>query len=314
MMKGVIIKSTGSWYEVKTDNTIYTARIKGKFRNDTLKLTNPIAVGDFVDISLDLEHNDVMITKIYPRDNYIIRQSPRKKHFHHMIAANVDQVFLVTTLKYPDIKIGFIDRYLLMTAPFDIPTHIIINKSDLYDEEQLKLFQNLQLVYEPLGYHLHLVSSLYDKDLDQLRIILKDKVTLVGGHSGVGKSTLLNAIDKKLQLRTNELSDYSGKGQHTTTFAEMYALDNGGSIIDTPGIKPLAFINMEPLDVAHNFKEMFMLSSKCKYNNCLHQNEPGCAVKEGVANGEVHELRYMNYLQILEDVQDQNYWERNKEM
>ena len=157
-------------------------------------------------------------------------------------------------------------------------------------------------------------SILYDKDLDHLRIILKDKVTLVGGHSGVGKSTLLNAIDKKLQLRTNELSDYSGKGQHTTTFAEMYALDNGGSIIDTPGIKSLAFINMEPLDVAHNFKEMFMLSSKCKYNNCLHQNEPGCAVKEGVANGEVHELRYMNYLQILEDVQDQNYWERNKEM
>ena len=315
MQEGVIVKSTGSWYNVRLkDDTVLKARIQGKFRLKGLKLTNPLAVGDRVMVNVEEGLETAMVVKILNRTNYIVRQSPRKKHFHHLIASNVDQVILVTTINYPMLKPGFIDRFLLMTAPFNIPTIIVFNKSDLYTEEDFMLFEGLKSIYESIGYTVYCVSSLNSENIEGLQEMLKGKVTLVGGHSGVGKSTLLNAIQPDLGLRTQDISDYSGKGQHTTTFAEMFSLTQGGHIIDTPGIKNLAFINMEPIDIAHNFLEFFERSNECKYSDCLHVNEPNCAVKEAVEKNEISELRYINYVGILEEVQDQNYWERNKEL
>ncbi len=316
LKEGIVVRSTGSWYNVKTkEGETIQCRIKGKFRLNGLRVTNPVAVGDKVMYYIENEvENTGMIKKILPRTNYVVRESPRRAHHLHLLASNIEQAIVLVTIKSPLLKPGFIDRFLLMTAPFDIPTYVVVNKADLHEEEDDEVFNGLRYIYNRAGYNAILVSALENKGLDLLKSILKDKITLVSGHSGVGKSTLVNAIEPELDIRTNDVSDYSGKGQHTTTFATMHDLSFGGSIIDTPGIKNLSFNNFEPMDVAHNFKEFFELSKNCRFSNCLHLNEPQCAVKDAIEADEASDLRYFNYLAIMEEVQSQNYWERNKEL
>ncbi|MEM9819786.1 MAG: ribosome small subunit-dependent GTPase A [Bacteroidota bacterium] len=313
MKKGIVIRSTGSWYQVQlAEGTQLDCRIVGKFRLDGQKLTNPVAVGDEVEIRLEADEERGLIQKILPRKNYVVRQSPRKKHHLHLLASNIDQAAVIMTIVHPKLKQGFIDRFLLMTEPYNIPVSIIFNKMDLYNEGDLAVYEYLKDVYEAIGYRVFLVSATEKKGLKELQESLKGKITLISGQSGVGKSTLINGMQPQLDLRTEEISDYSGKGQHTTTFAEMFDLDFGGKIIDTPGIKTLAFNNLEPMDVAHNFREFFQVSENCKFADCTHRNEPKCAVKAAIEEGDISELRYNNYLQILEEIEDQNYWERHK--
>ncbi len=314
MLKGKVIKSTGSWYQVELENGEHIqCRILGKFRLNGLKLTNPVTVGDEVELDLE-EEGKGMIKNILPRKNYVVRQSPRNLHNLHLMASNIDQAVLIITIIHPNLKQGFIDRFLLMTEPHDIPAIIVFNKADLYEEEEFMIYEVLKEIYETIGYKVMLVSALNNVGTEELKDLLKNKITLISGQSGVGKSTLINSIHPQLDLRTLEISDYSGKGQHTTTFAEMFPIDNDTYIIDTPGIKMLAFNNLEPMDVAHNFREFFEYSKDCKFANCTHRNEPKCAVKQAIEDDKISELRYFNYLQILEEIEDLNYWERHKEL
>ena len=312
MPKAIVTRSTGSWYDVRNEKgEMVRCRIRGKFKLHGLKLTNPVAVGDH--IVYDMEGQDAIITQILPRTNYVIRQSPRQKHNLHLLAANVDQAIVVVTIIEPMLKQGFIDRFLLMTEPHDIPVIIVFNKSDLYGMDELELYEALKFIYEKIGYHVMLTSAMEGVAIEDLREQLKNKITLIAGQSGVGKSSLLNRIATHLELKTKALSEYSGKGKHTTTFAEMIYLDESTAIIDTPGIKTLSFNNLEVDDVAHNFREFFEVSSQCKFGNCTHRNEPKCAVKSAVEEGEISILRYQNYLAILDEIEAQNYWERHKD-
>ena len=313
---GTVIKSTGSWYQIKLDSGGELAcRIKGKFRLEGKKITNPVTVGDRVEIQKENTADTGVIKKILPRTNYVVRQSPQSKHVLHLLASNVDQAVLIITIVEPKLKPGFIDRFLLMTEPYNIPSIIVFNKADLYDEEERLIFEYLNAIYGAIGYKTILTSALSGEGVEILRKLLVGKTSLFCGQSGVGKSSLINTIQPELELRTSELSDYTGKGQHTTTFAEMFELKFGGTIIDTPGIKTLGFNHLEPLDVAHNFREFFILSDDCRFGGkCLHRKEPGCAVKSAVENEEISELRYSNYLQILEEIDQQNYWERRRDM
>lgn len=315
-MKGIVARVTGSWHDIRLeDGSIIPSRTIGKLRMEDIKTTNPVGVGDEVEVQYeDDEHTAGIITEVLPRRNYVVRQSPRKKHDLHLLAANVDQAVLVTTIIQPKIKLGFIDRFLLMTEPHNIPVVIVVNKDDLFGEEEWEMFGGLKYMYEDIGHRVVSCSAVTEGKHEVLKEIFKDKTTLVAGQSGVGKSTLINTIQPGLDLRTEDISDHSGKGQHTTTFAEMFALDFGGYIIDTPGIKMLSFNNLEPMDVAHNFREFFERSSECRFDNCLHRNEPGCAVKAAIEEGEISFLRYEHYLQILNEIEDQNYWERHKHM
>lgn len=309
-IKGTIVKSTGSWYDVRiNDGSIVPSRILGKFRKQNKKLTNPVAVGDHVLIKRNVNEDTASIVEILDRRNYVIRQSPRKKHFLHVLAANIDQAILIVTIVEPMLKQGFIDRFLLMTEPYDIPVHIVFNKSDLYSEEDLTVYGYLKHVYEKIGYQCHLSSYHNQDQITSIKELLANKTSLIAGQSGVGKSTLVNYIDTNIDLKTQVLSESTGKGQHTTTFAEMYPLQFGGDIIDTPGIKTLSFNHLEVQDVAHNFREFFLASEECKFSDCTHRNEPKCAVKEKIENDEISELRYANYLTIIGEIEEQNYWE-----
>jgi len=315
-MKGIVARVTGSWHDIRLeDGTILPSRIIGKLRMDDIKTTNPVGVGDEVEVQYESGDDfKGVISEVLPRRNYVVRQSPRRKHDLHLLASNVDQALLVTTIISPTLKMGFIDRFLLMTEPHNIPVIIVINKNDLFSEEENEVFGGLKIMYEEIGHKVISCSAQTEDGVEELKALLKDKTTLVAGQSGVGKSTLVNAIQPGLGLKTDEISDYSGKGQHTTTFAEMFSLDLGGFIIDTPGIKMLSFNNLEPMDVAHNFREFFEASSNCRFPNCLHRNEPGCAVKKAVEEGSISVLRYEHYLQIIEEIEDQNYWERHKNL
>ncbi|MBK7408608.1 MAG: ribosome small subunit-dependent GTPase A [Saprospirales bacterium] len=316
MLEGRVIKSTGSWYEVETtDGAVYTCRIVGKFRMDGIRITNPVAVGDRVRVELEAgDDTQGLIKEILPRANYVIRQSPKGKVEMHLMASNIDQGVVIATIVQPKLKQGFIDRFLLMLEPYEIPGVVVFNKADLYGEGEMNVYEFLRDIYVSIGYEVVLTSAVNGTGLEELRELFKGKISLISGQSGVGKSSLVNSIQPNLTLRTQDLSDYSGKGMHTTTFAEMYRLDENTSIIDTPGIKSLTFNHLEPQMVAHNFREFFALSEDCRFGgSCLHRNEPGCAVKAALEEGIVSPLRYENYLMILQEVEDQNYWERNKE-
>ncbi len=311
MTKGIVIKSTGSWYEVRTETSeVIACRIKGKFRLDNQDLTNPVAVGDQVQIEIDEKDGTGNIKHIFPRKNYVVRQSASHKHHVQLMAANIDQAFLIVTMRHPKLKQGFIDRFLIMTEPYDIPVTILFNKSDLYQTPDWEYLEYLKIVYESIGYKVYAVSALREEGLAPIKEALYQKTTLFSGQSGVGKSSLINAIAPSLNIRVKSLSEYTGKGQHTTTFAEMYQIAENSYIIDSPGIKSLAFNHLEVMDISHNFREIFHFSKGCKFSNCTHRNEPKCTVKQAVENGEISELRYQSYLFLIDEVENQNYWER----
>ncbi len=309
-MKATIYKSTGSWYIVKAaDGLFYNCRIKGKFKIDkTITSTNPIAVGDIVRIELeDIEEKTGMIIGIDKRKNYLVRSSPHSKHLIHIVASNVDQSLIIATLKDPKTSLGFIDRFLVTCEAYHIPAVIIFNKSDLLEEEDIAYFEEVKKIYHEIGYQVLLISAEKNEGIDDFLSLLKDKVSLVTGHSGVGKSTLVNKILPEKDIFTQEVSEWSGKGMHTTTFAEMHDLLEGGQLIDTPGIRELGVVSISKAELSGYFPEIKKELVNCKYNNCLHLNEPGCAVKEAVRLGTISEERYMSYAKIYESIEDKSY-------
>jgi ribosome biogenesis GTPase len=308
-MKAVVYKSTGSWYIVKDEaGRTYNARIKGVLKLDDITSTNPVAVGDHVDVEAESGGNaSVVIREILTRNNYINRQSPRNKHQHHIVAANLDQSMLVATLKEPRTSLGFIDRFLVASEMFHVPAIIVFNKSDLYRQKETDKFESWKEMYEAVGYTVLQVSATRNEGIDKLLSQLRNKITLISGHSGVGKTSLLNLLLPNSQLKTGEISGWSGKGQHTTTFAEMYDLPGGGRIIDTPGMKEFGLVDLPKQEVSHYFPEMREKLVDCQFNNCLHVNEPGCAVKDAVMKGEIHEERYASYVTILESIEENRY-------
>lgn len=301
-MKGQVIKSTGSWYEVKVDsNKVFRSRLRGKFKMDGIKINNPIAVGDWVEIEEEAKGDkSAVITEIHPRSNYIIRKSTRKTGFSHILAANVDQALLLATVTFPKTSLGFIDRFLVSAESFRIPALVVFNKKDLLNNDGIAFCNELIAMYESIGYQGSLISVLEEEGIKELKDLLKDKTTLIAGHSGVGKSTLLNILVPGQVQKTGEVSTYANKGTHTTTFAEMFEMD-GAKIIDTPGIKELGLVDMEASEISHYFPEMRSYLGECKFNNCLHTNEPGCQVLEAFEKGEIEGSRYHSYLSILED-------------
>lgn len=309
-MKAIIYKSTGSWYVAKTEQgDIVQARIKGKFKIDGITSTNPIAVGDEVEIEMENElEQTVMITGISERRNYINRQSPHNKHQHHIIASNLDQSLLFATLKEPRTSQGFIDRFLIASEAYHIPSMIVFNKADVYRKKEMELFEEWNAMYNAIGYKVFLISMETGEGVDDVKAVLQGKTTLLSGHSGVGKSTFINSVLPDLDLRTEEVSGWSGKGMHTTTFAEMFDLPQGGRIIDTPGVKEFGLFDLERQELSHYFPEMRKIIGECQFNNCLHLEEPGCAVKAAVAKEEIHPLRYISYCGILATVETKKHW------
>jgi ribosome biogenesis GTPase len=296
----VVVKSTGSWYSVLTDDGVQLdCRIRGKFRIQGLKSTNPVAVGDRV--LLDVNGEDYLISKILERKNYIIRKSVNLSKQVHIIAANIDQAFLIVTLASPTTSVGFIDRFLVTAEAYQIPTVLVFNKVDLYDEFDREYHDEIVQMYTNSGYECIETSALGQMNIDLLTTKMTAKVTLLSGHSGVGKSTLVNVIDPDLDLVTQQVSEAHNKGMHTTTFAEMYPLHFGGFIIDTPGIKGFGLVDVSEFELADYFPEILRLKGQCKFHNCKHVNEPKCAVKEAVALDKIHPVRYDSYLSILED-------------
>jgi ribosome biogenesis GTPase / thiamine phosphate phosphatase len=301
-LKGRVIRSTGSWYSVQVEHgETYECKIKGTFRMKGIKTTNPLAVGDHVEFEIQKGENIGVINTISPRKNFIIRKSTNLSKISHIIAANIDQAFLVATLASPRTSTGFIDRFLVTSEAYHIPARLVFNKSDLLSEEQNSQMDEVISVYENVGYPCFKVSAQTCENLGLLKSALEGKVNLFTGHSGVGKSTLINKLDKNLNLKTGEISEYHKKGKHITTFAQMLPLCFGGYIIDTPGIKEFGLRNFKKEEVAERFPEMRKLMWDCKYSNCTHVHEPDCAVKKAVALGDIDPGRYFNYLDILED-------------
>ena len=300
---GTVVRSTGSWNTIRTaDGNTLECRLRGQFRQQGLRATNPIAVGDHVLFTVEDDGNGVIID-ILDRKNYIIRKSVNLSKEVHIIAANIDQAMIIATVSQPRTSLGFIDRFLCVAEAYDIPAIVVLNKLDLQTEaEQIELNRSYKEIYTNANYPVYTVSATENTGIDELRKVLKDKVTLVFGHSGVGKSTLLNAIQPELGLRTGEISEVHSKGKHTTTFAEMFELTEGGSVIDTPGVKEFGMVNMKEEELYHYFPEIFKAAARCKFGNCLHRNEPGCAVKEAVETGSIAESRYSNYISVLESL------------
>ena len=290
------------------EGKVLNARILGKFKIEGLTSTNPIAVGDTVTIQTENElEGSVTITEIADRRNYITRTSPANKHKHHIIASNIDQSLLFATLKDPKTSQGFIDRFLITSEAYRIPSIIVFNKSDLYQEPELEKFAEVKSIYEAIGYKVMPMSIEKNIGVDAVKDLLKDKTTLLSGHSGVGKSTFINAIFPDLQLRTQDVSGWSGKGLHTTTFAEMFNLPFGGRVIDTPGIRELGLVDIPKQELSHYFPEMRRLINDCQFNNCMHTNEPGCAIKEAVQQEVIHIDRYISYCNILDKIEEKTY-------
>lgn len=304
-MKGLITKSTGSWYQVLEYETgrFFEARIRGKFKLLKTRLTNPLAVGDLVKFSL--EQDDVAwITTIEPRKNYLIRKSVNLSKEAHIIASNIDIACFIFTLKHPETSFGFLDRFLVCCEAYNIKPLILFNKMDVLSEEETDYCREIEKVYENNGYETLEISSYAKLNLEELQGIIKDKVSVFFGHSGSGKSTLVNAMQPDLNIKTSEISVTHLKGKHTTTFAQMHFWDFGGSVIDTPGVREFAMIDVEKEEIEHYFPEIFQMGRKCKFNNCMHINEPKCAVLDAIEVGEIQETRYMTYLKLMEEAEE----------
>lgn len=308
-MKARVYKSTGSWYVVKgADGIFYNARVKGRFKIADITSTNPVTVGDEIEISFEEgEEQTAVVTQICHRANYINRQSPSNKHQHHIIAANIDQVLLICTLREPRTSTGFIDRFLVAAEAYHIPAVIVFNKSDLYREKEIRQFEERKAMYEAIGYPVLLISVEKGEGMEDIEQILKSKTSLISGHSGVGKSSFINQIIPSFSLKTQEVSGWSGKGLHTTTFAEMFDLPFEGSIIDTPGIREFGLVDIPRQELSHYFPEMRDLLINCQFNNCLHINEPGCAVKAAVETEKINIERYLSYCNILDSITSKGY-------
>lgn len=305
LLKGLVIRSTGSWYTVLTEEgETYSCKIKGRFRIQGIKSTNPVAVGDrvwFAPVGVD---NTGFIMKIEARHNYIIRKAVRLSKRSHIIASNIDQAVLIVSLIFPRTSTGFIDRFLLTAEAYHIPAVIVFNKIDLYDDEVRELHEELVEIYEGVGYQTLAVSAKEHIHIEEFKSILAHKVSLLSGHSGVGKSSLINRVEPDLNLKEGDISHIHRKGKHTTSFASMHPLSFGGYVIDTPGIKEFGLVDMEKREIAGRFPEFRKYIGSCKFNNCLHVNEPDCAIVEAVEKGDIHPVRYYNYLSILKD----DYW------
>lgn len=309
LMKATVYKSTGSWYVLQDETgKIVNGRIKGKLKIDGITSTNPVAVGDVVTVEEENEiENTVTITGIDARINYITRMSPHNKNQHHIIAANLDQSLLFATLKDPKTSTGFIDRFLITSEAYHIPSIIVFNKMDLYKKKETEKFNEIRSMYEAVGYTVMGMSMEGNTGVAEVKALLKNKTTLLSGHSGVGKSSFINSIFPELQLRTQDVSGWSGKGLHTTTFAEMFNLPQGGRVIDTPGIRELGLVDISRQELSHYFPEMRSILNDCQFNNCLHLNEPGCAVKAAVQQGNIHLERYISYCNILDSIEEKKW-------
>lgn len=306
MKRGRIVKSTGSWYVVETsDGMLIEARVRGRFRQDQIKSTNPVAVGDWVKYSGGVDEK--LIHEVEPRKNYIIRRSVNLSKQSHIIASNLDQAIIVATMKSPLTHPIFIDRFCVAAEAFHIPVGVVFNKADLLDDEERKILESFKSVYSDLGYFTLICSVETGEGMDELKAVLTDKVSLFTGHSGVGKSSLINELDPNIDIKTGEISEMHYTGQHTTTFAEMHKVNFGGYIVDTPGIRGFGLIDFEKEELAGYFPEMRKLLPDCRFYNCIHINEPGCAVKKGIETGEVAETRYHSYLNMYYENQDENY-------
>lgn len=308
MMTGIVYKSTGSWYWVMFKEVLFKCRIKGKFRIKGIKSTNPIAVGDRVDFYTETigDEETGIITHIHDRKNFIVRKSVNLSKQTHIIAANIDQAFLLITITNPPTLTTFIDRFLATAEAYSIQVILVFNKMDLYNIEEKAEVLYLKDIYEPIGYTCIEVSATEGKNIDEIKAMMRGKVNVFAGHSGVGKSTLVNAIEPSLKLKTQEISEQHKQGQHTTTFAEMFDLSFDAKIIDTPGIKGFGVVDMENEEIGDYFPEFFALKQNCKFNNCIHVNEPQCAVKEALEDEKISWSRYKSYLQILEG-EEENY-------
>ncbi|NKI25675.1 ribosome small subunit-dependent GTPase A [Arenibacter sp. 6A1] len=308
-MKGTVYKSTGSWYSVKAeDGTFYECRIKGKFRLKGIKSTNPVSVGDLVTFDIEDQGDEVrgVITDIEERKNYIIRKSVNLSKQTHIIAANLDEVFLLVTLNNPPTSTSFIDRFLVTSEAYGIPAILLFNKIDSYKDEELDEVKYLAAMYREIGYKCLGISAVSGKNVDKVKELMKGKTSMFSGHSGVGKSTLVNAIEPNLDLKTKQISEQHLQGKHTTTFAEMFDLEFGAQIIDTPGIKGFGIVDMEKEEIGGYFPEFFKLKNECKFNNCLHIDEPHCAVKKALDENEIAWSRYRSYVQMVNGEQE-NY-------